>query len=519
MAGPRSAREVCRARRPGRPFAVAHPAPGRLRRARPGLAYDAVRVPSGGLGALLRASTRVTGLSLTMPLKRAALGLADPLTDRAPLIGAANTLVLDDDEVRADNTDLPWARPPSGSVRTAPLTAVRILGADATTASVGLGLCDAAHQVGFWSALSSAPPRPRRRSRWTVRVLPCGVDSLRRPCRDLRAPTLPAVAQSPTWWRRGPGSPSSSRSSTTVADPAGGSGPGGRVLVAGLDLSWRQASLQFALFTGSPASLAAMRAAAGPPGSALARGRWAAGSTSAPPRSCARCGAGTSGAAAGSRGCPEPAPRAPTIRRRAGRGAEGAVPRHRRPLRAWQTRCGFLAAAVSAAVSLGRGRWSVWCTGPGADALAVVDWRTRLFRSRAAPPPWSGAAVILAVMAERSAAGDADGRPGPGDDRPAGGHALLPTVVLLPPVWASATSGWPPCSVSRWATWLGRARRRRVRRVPAALSGRRRSVGTRRAPGVSFGPFMLAGALPGVLGGRCVSPSRDAVTPSSGGSQ
>ncbi len=72
--------------------------------------YDAVRVPAGGLRALL-ATTDATwrGLSLTMPLKREAMELADQVSARAALVGAANTLVLVDGEVHADNTDLPGA--------------------------------------------------------------------------------------------------------------------------------------------------------------------------------------------------------------------------------------------------------------------------------------------------------------------------------------------------------------------------------------------------------------------------
>jgi shikimate dehydrogenase len=48
------------------------------------------------------------GLSLTMPLKRAALGVASRVSELAHLVGAANTLVRDDDGTwSADNTDVP----------------------------------------------------------------------------------------------------------------------------------------------------------------------------------------------------------------------------------------------------------------------------------------------------------------------------------------------------------------------------------------------------------------------------
>ncbi len=47
------------------------------------------------------------GANVTIPHKAAALGLADRASDAAAAIGAANTLVLEDGEVFADNTDAP----------------------------------------------------------------------------------------------------------------------------------------------------------------------------------------------------------------------------------------------------------------------------------------------------------------------------------------------------------------------------------------------------------------------------
>lgn len=47
------------------------------------------------------------GLSLTMPLKRVVLDIADEVSERAALIGAANTLLLDGGRRYADNTDAP----------------------------------------------------------------------------------------------------------------------------------------------------------------------------------------------------------------------------------------------------------------------------------------------------------------------------------------------------------------------------------------------------------------------------
>ncbi|MGB0102131.1 MAG: shikimate dehydrogenase, partial [Nocardioides sp.] len=73
--------------------------------------YDAVRLSAHELtGFVAGLGPEWRGLSLTMPHKREALALGSPMTDRARLAGAANTLVIrDGDVVLADNTDLPGA--------------------------------------------------------------------------------------------------------------------------------------------------------------------------------------------------------------------------------------------------------------------------------------------------------------------------------------------------------------------------------------------------------------------------
>jgi shikimate dehydrogenase len=59
-------------------------------------------------GFLASAGPELRGLSLTMPLKRVALELADRSDDTARLVGAANTLLLEPDGSRlAANTDVP----------------------------------------------------------------------------------------------------------------------------------------------------------------------------------------------------------------------------------------------------------------------------------------------------------------------------------------------------------------------------------------------------------------------------
>lgn len=77
------------------------------------------------------------GLSLTMPLKVAVMGLLDEITPLAGLIGAVNTVVLRAGRSVGYNTDVPgmvraldWAEPARGQVNT-----VSIIGAGATSRS------------------------------------------------------------------------------------------------------------------------------------------------------------------------------------------------------------------------------------------------------------------------------------------------------------------------------------------------------------------------------------------------
>lgn len=70
--------------------------------------YVPLAVRSEDLAEVLRTLPRAgfVGLNVTIPHKEAALALADVVTDRAALIGAANTLILrPDGRIHADNTD------------------------------------------------------------------------------------------------------------------------------------------------------------------------------------------------------------------------------------------------------------------------------------------------------------------------------------------------------------------------------------------------------------------------------
>jgi shikimate dehydrogenase len=227
--------------------------------------YDAVEVASGALGAHLKSlDGDWRGLSLTMPLKREAMTLADRLSDRAVLAGAANTLVLVDGRVHADNTDLPGAEAALRERWDGSLTAATILGAGATAASTGLALCEAgatevtllvrsAERAGETvAAIERHPTRP------SVLVGSLADDT---PVGEVLVSTIPAAAQTPELVAR---CGQVAVVFEVLYDPWPtplAAAVGDRVLVSGLDLLVHQAALQFEIYTGAPAPVAEMRAA------------------------------------------------------------------------------------------------------------------------------------------------------------------------------------------------------------------------------------------------------------------
>ncbi len=234
--------------------------------------YAAVRVPAGDLAgtvAGLRAGDggpTWRGLSVTAPLKREALALADRATDRARLAGGANTLVLTDDGVHADNTDLPGA---SAAVRErydGPVADVVVLGAGATAASVPLALCDlGARRVTLLArdparGEASAETVRRHPGAPEVRVLGLDVGPW---APDVVVGTVPATAQDARLVAAWSGAPLVFEA---VYDPwptplASAVLDRGGVLVSGLDLLVHQAVLQVRAFTGLDVDVDLLRGA------------------------------------------------------------------------------------------------------------------------------------------------------------------------------------------------------------------------------------------------------------------
>ncbi|WP_312874968.1 shikimate dehydrogenase [Actinomadura litoris] len=111
--------------------------------------YEAVECGEDGLAALLDGlGPQWAGLSLTMPLKRVALELADSVSDLAAGVGGANTIVLREGRRYADNTDVHGITAALAEAGLSAPGSALVLGGGATAASAlaalaGLGLDEA----------------------------------------------------------------------------------------------------------------------------------------------------------------------------------------------------------------------------------------------------------------------------------------------------------------------------------------------------------------------------------------
>lgn len=239
--------------------------------------YDAHRVGPGGLADFVGGlGAEWRGLSLTMPLKREAVGLVDELSERARLAGAANTIVLEDGRLVGDNTDVPGAIAAVRERTGAHLTSAAILGGGATATSVGLALADlgvrslsllvrdSARAAETREALAGHPGRPD--------VVVGRLDDPTPLDVDLVASTIPADAQDALLVDR-------CRPADVVFEVLYHPWPtplaasvGDRVLVSGLDLLVHQAAIQFELFTRQPVPVPVLRAAGEQVLAARARG-------------------------------------------------------------------------------------------------------------------------------------------------------------------------------------------------------------------------------------------------------
>ena len=202
------------------------------------------------------------GLSLTMPLKRAALAVADSVDPLAAAVGSANTLLLLGGGRRAYTTDVAGI---AEALREAGLTAPRsavVLGAGGTAqaalaALAGLGLDAAvvlvrdparagqlratADRIGIALDLRAGLPGPVPMADLVVSTLPAGAaDGLEPPAGSVLLDVVYAPWPTPF---------------AVAAAAAGGT------VVSGLAMLLHQAAAQVELMTGRTAPVPAMRAA------------------------------------------------------------------------------------------------------------------------------------------------------------------------------------------------------------------------------------------------------------------
>lgn len=229
--------------------------------------YESVELGEDDLPTFLQAlGDDVRGFSVTAPLKRVAAGLAPSLTRRAAMVGAANTLLVENGVVlEADNTDVPgfsWALAERGL---APGSA-RVVGGGATAASVAYALATGGtHTIELFV-------RDPRRAEATARIgRSAGADVT---VRQLEEPLLDRVDLLVSTV---PGAALGSRSHElvdsahavfdVVYDPwptalAAAAAEAGVPVLSGLDLLAHQAALQVELMTGGTVRPQLLRKAA-----------------------------------------------------------------------------------------------------------------------------------------------------------------------------------------------------------------------------------------------------------------
>ena len=103
--------------------------------------YDAFEVAESELAAFMaNCDESWRGLSLTMPLKRQVIPLADEVTDVARILGVANTVEFRDGQIIVSNTDCAGALSALAERGVRKTKTARILGGGATAASIAYAL-------------------------------------------------------------------------------------------------------------------------------------------------------------------------------------------------------------------------------------------------------------------------------------------------------------------------------------------------------------------------------------------
>lgn len=227
--------------------------------------YEAIDIAPDAFEARVRAmpGEGFVGANVTVPHKGAALSLADELSETAREIGAANTLVFGDGEIRGENTDadgllraLPG--PPDGQ-------RALVLGAGGAARAVVWALVREGAEVAVWN-------RTELRSRNLCEEL--GGEPVADPDQSAYGLILNSTAvglggEDP--FSELPLEPEAFAQGQVVVDMVYGDEPtallraaqaGGALTVDGIEVLVQQGALSLEIWTGRPAPLDTMRAAA-----------------------------------------------------------------------------------------------------------------------------------------------------------------------------------------------------------------------------------------------------------------
>lgn len=231
-----------------------------------GWSYDAHDVDESGLAAFLDGlGDEWRGLSLTMPLKRAAVPLVDELTPHALSVRAVNTIVFGDGRRLGDNTDIPGMTAALAERGVTGVGSAVIAGAGATAASAAASL-----RLGGLQRATLLVREPARASGLARLLGGWGIDVdvatlvERPPEAELLVSTVPAAAvagHAAQWCEP------VDAVFDVIYDPwptplAAAAVTAGKPVVSGLDLLAHQAALQVAQMTGDVVAAAVLRDAA-----------------------------------------------------------------------------------------------------------------------------------------------------------------------------------------------------------------------------------------------------------------
>jgi shikimate dehydrogenase len=227
--------------------------------------YEAIEVAPDAFEPRVRAmpGEGFAGANVTVPHKGAALSLADELSETAREIGAANTLVFDDGDIRAENTDA------EGFLRSLPGSPVGrqalVLGAGGAARAIVWALLREGAEVEVWN-------RTELRSQNLCEELGgATVSAPDQAAYELIVNTTAVGLAGEDPFAELPLTPDAFAASQTVVDMVYGGEPtallraaaaAGATTVDGIEILVQQGALSLETWTGRPAPLETMRAAA-----------------------------------------------------------------------------------------------------------------------------------------------------------------------------------------------------------------------------------------------------------------